>query len=78
MTDWLLRSLSVATLYAFPLSSSQDIYSITEKNKPLPFPKGGIEGRECKYSWELTDLNGEAEAGIPLRINIFLFPQPHY
>ena len=26
--------------------------------------------------WELTDSTGVAEAGIPLKINIFLFPQP--
>ena len=25
----------------------------------------GTEGRECKYSRELTDSDGEAEAGIP-------------
>ena len=72
VADWLQCSLLIALSYAY----GKVIHN--RKNKPLPFPKGGIEGRECKYSWELTDLNGEAEAGIPLKINIFLFPQPHY
>ena len=75
--DWLLCYLLIATLNTFPLHTPRLIYSIQETSLALS-QKEGTEGRECKYSWELTDLNGEAEAEIPLKINIFLFPQPHY
>ena len=70
--DWLLCSFSIA------LSTlTEKSYTIAKTSLSL-FQRERTEGRECKYSWELTDLNGEAEAGTPLKINIFLFPQPHY
>ena len=60
------------------------------KDKTPPFVKGRGMGRECKYYlhkkkrlerrsflWRRRESNAEGEAGIPLKINIFLFPQPH-
>ena len=55
---------AVAPLDAFP-------FCLPQGKSPALCQREGTEGRECKYSRELTDLNGEAEAGIPLKINIF-------
>ena len=44
----------------------------------LPFPKGGLEGMSISLRIKGLDRLAErGEAGIPLKSNIFLSPQPH-